>query len=52
MIKPDYKTLLTPQFVEDFRSIYNSVQGQPVIGASYVIQPDDLSLVNSEEYPL
>jgi hypothetical protein len=25
MSKPDYKTLLTPQFVKDLRSIYDSV---------------------------
>ena len=26
MTKPDYKTLLTPQFVKDLRSIYDSVR--------------------------
>ena len=26
MTEPNYKTLLTPQFVKDLRSIYNSVR--------------------------
>jgi hypothetical protein len=28
-----------------------ATQEQPVIGANYIIQPDDPSQVNSEEYP-
>jgi hypothetical protein len=28
-----------------------ATQGQPVIGASYIIQPDDPSQVKSDEYP-